>query len=211
MKILPIRNIKNTARILLTTGALIAVPLGAVPQIQNKQELVADVFENTNIVTPKGTTSASVLFHAPSPYITVKGEEKIATIVVDLNKNILYKYDSLGIPQKAYLIASGKSKTPTDTGIRVVSHVERYPYKSAPQTTKRYKNPSDYGPRTIILLKIDPITGEKTPTGEFIHGNNNSSSIGKYVSKGCMRMDNEVIKELASQVKRGDIVVIDKF
>lgn len=211
MKILPIRNIKNTARILFTTGALIATPMAVVSQAQNKNELQTDVFVSQNVVPPQGTTSGFVLANAPNPFIKIKDEEKIAKIVVDLSRNILYKYDNDGKPEKAYLIASGKAKTPTDTGVRIVSHVEKYPYKSAPRMTKRRRNPNDYGPRILILLKLDPKTGEKTPTGEFIHGNNNSSSIGKYASKGCMRMDNEVIKELATQVQRGDIVVIDKF
>ena len=47
-------------------------------------------------------------------------------------------------------------------------------------------------------------------TGEFIHGNKNPDSLGKYASKGCMRMDNEVIQYLAPQMKRGDIVIIKK-
>ena len=47
-------------------------------------------------------------------------------------------------------------------------------------------------------------------TGQFIHGNNDVTSIGKRASKGCIRMDNEVIKYLASIVKRGDFVIIKK-
>ena len=46
--------------------------------------------------------------------------------------------------------------------------------------------------------------------GEFIHGNNDSTSIGKKVSMGCIRMDNNVIKYLSGVVKRGDFVVIKK-
>ena len=110
----------------------------------------------------------------------------------------------------AYLIASGKKSTPTDTGIRIVSNIERWPYKTAGLATKRRKNPNDYGPRALILRKIDPKTGETAPTGEFIHGNNNRKSLGKYASKGCMRMDNTVIKEMATLVKKGDIVIIKR-
>jgi lipoprotein-anchoring transpeptidase ErfK/SrfK len=59
-----------------------------------------------------------------------------------------------------------------------------------------------------MLNKLDPETGEKSDIGEFIHGNRNSSTLGQYVSHGCMRMDNDVIKELAANAKRGDIVLI---
>ena len=65
-------------------------------------------------------------------------------------------------------------------------------------------------PKIICLQKVDPETGTRSSTGEFIHGNNNPASLGKYASLGCIRMDNDVIRELAANVKRGDIVVITK-
>ena len=212
MKLLPIRNIKKYSKTILTTSALIAAPLLTYPRIPNKHCLTNDaVLVVKNAVTPKGTDDALVLSCAPSPKIKIMGQEKTATIVVDLSKNILYKYSLDGVPEKAYLIASGKKNTPTDIGVRVVSHVESYPYRTAPSVTKRRKNPKAYGPNAIILLKLNSKTGTTDSTGEFIHGNNDASSIGYYKSLGCMRMDNDVIKILSKQVKRGDIVIIDKF
>lgn len=210
MKILTSHNIKNTTKKLFIAGMLLATPIVAVSQSQKKQA-EQDTFEKTTIVTPLGTNNDSILSSAPSPRTIINGKPQIAKIVVDLSKNYLYKYDKDGNAEAVYLIASGKKSTPTDTGIRVVSHIEKWPYKSAPAITKRRKNPNDYGPNAIILLKIDPQTGETSPTGEFIHGNNKPESIGKYASKGCMRMDNEVIKILSQQVKRGDIVVVGKY
>ena len=92
-----------------------------------------------------------------------------------------------------------------------MTHIETYPYKTAPAATKRRKSPKDYGPKLIGLKLINPKTGSTWVNGEFIHGNNDSSSIGKYASKGCIRMDNEVIKVLSAQVKAGDVVIIKKF
>lgn len=161
-------------------------------------------------VPAKGTTSREILAKAPSPDVTIQGIKKKAVIVVDLSENILYKYDKNGKPEKAYLIASGKKSTPTSIGVRVVSHVESYPYRGAPAGSKRRRSPGAYGPRIIILENLNPKDGTKSPTGEFIHGNNNASSIGKYASNGCMRMDNDVIRELSNQVKRDDIVLIQK-
>jgi len=174
------------------------------------QESKRDTFETTITVPPKGTDEKLALMFAPLPQVEIAGEIKTAKIVVDLNKNILYTYDKTGLPEMAYLIASGKPSTPTDMGIRVVTNVETYPYRTASPKTKRYKNPRDYGPKALILRKVDPKTGNTYPTGEFIHGNNNPSSLGKYASKGCMRMDNEVIKIIANQVQKGDIVVIKR-
>ncbi len=164
--------------------------------------------ELTSEILPKGTSDMQILKAAPNPEVNIMGNLTNALIVVDLSKNVLYKYDENGIPEMAYSIASGKTSTPTKTGLRVVSHVETYPYKSAPEGTKRRRRPNDYGPKIIILNKIDSSTGEISQIGEFIHGNNNPSSIGKYASHGCMRMDNQAIKDLSLQVQRGDIVKI---
>jgi lipoprotein-anchoring transpeptidase ErfK/SrfK len=128
-----------------------------------------------------------------------------------LATNVLYFYDKEGKPQNVYLVASGKKtpKTQTKTGVRSVSHVETYPYKEANPKTKRRKNPRAYGPKILILDYLNPKTGEITHgNGEFIHGNNNAKSLGQYASLGCIRMDNEVIKEISTLVDRHDIVVI---
>ena len=171
----------------------------------------ADTFELlTNDIPPSGTSDKAVLLGAPNPHVNIAGERKTAAIVVDISKNVLYHYDGDGKPLAAYLIASGKKSTPTHTGVRYVSHVETFPYSKAPARSKRRRNPRDYGPKIIILDKLDVETGERSSCGEFIHGNRNPESIGKYAFHGCMRMDNDVIRYLSKQVKSGDIVVIKR-
>ena len=87
-------------------------------------------------------------------------------------------------------------------------HIEEYPYKCAPGS-KRSRNPKAYGPNILYLTIVDSKTGEiKGSNGEFIHGNNDASSIGKHASHGCMRMENEVIKQFAKEVKKGTFVLI---
>jgi len=205
------RITKSYALALVASGSIVAAPLLA----SNKTPVKGDRFEYTQTqqtkkVSPKGTTDETVLANAPSPRVIVQGRKCNAVIVVDITKNILYKYDENGQPEIAYSVASGKSSTPTTVGARVVTHTETYPYSNAPAATKRRRNPNDYGPKIILLKMLDTETGETWDNGEFIHGNNKPSSIGKHVSGGCMRMDNEVIVELASQVKRGDIVIVKK-
>ncbi len=211
MKIVHISgNIKRNLGILGLAG----LPLLFTAQQTKAQNLEKtpdkDLFEKNIAIPPKGTNNDTVLLGAPSPEIEIAGVQDTAKIVVDLSKNVLYTYNENGQAEYAYLIASGKTKYPTDTGIRVVTHIETYPYRSAPRSTRRYRRPNDYGPKIICLEKIDPKTGERSLTGEFIHGNNNPDSIGKYASLGCMRMDNDVIRALSKKVKRGDIVVITK-
>ena len=201
MKITPIKAIKYTLGSTLVAGSLFV-------GISKAQEQIKDTFEKSQEIPPSGKSEFLTLLWAPTPKVTIKGVKQTAKIVVDLSKNVLYTYDDRGKPTNAYLIASGKKSSPTDKGIRVVTHVEKFPYKYAPPTTKRFQRPQDYGPNVICLETIDPITGEQGRTGEFIHGNNNPKKLGQYASLGCMRMDNEVIKKLAKEVKRGDIVII---
>ncbi len=184
---------------------LAAVPLTS--KAFTNQYIKQDKFTKNNI-KPQGTLDENILIGAPSPFVNICGEEKNAKIVVDLSKNILYKYNDLGKAEIAYSVASGKKSSPTHKGVRIVTHIETFPYRTAPRQTKRRRNPSAYGPKIICLNKLDPITGEQSSTGEFIHGNDNAESIGKYISHGCIRMDNDIIKLLSTQVKRGDIVII---
>ena len=174
------------------------------------QEMQQDTFERS--ITPQGVKDTTILRLAPKPDIVINGKKKKAGIIVDLTKNILYRYDKNGNPINAYLIASGKKSTPTDKGVRIVTHKEKFPYKSA-IGTKRRRSPRDYGPVVICLKKLDPKTGEQSKTGEFIHGCRSyyktfEATPDRYVSGGCMRMDNEVIKVLAKEVQRGEIVII---
>ena len=184
--------------------------ISALPICTNRAFAQTEEIDDFIVVTapPEGTSEKGVLAGAPNPNVKIQGQMKTAKFVVDLSKNVLYKYNIQGKPEMAYMIASGKPSTPTSKGVRVVTHTETYPYRTAPAHTKRRRNPSAYGPKIILLNKLDPNTGEKSDIGEFIHGNNNFDSLGRYVSHGCMRMDNEVIKQLAAEAKRGDIVII---
>lgn len=184
--------------------------ISALPICNNRAFAQTEEIDDFIVVTapPEGTSEKDVLAGAPNPNVKIQGQMKTAKFVVDLSKNVLYKYNIQGKPEMAYMIASGKPSTPTSKGVRVVTHTETYPYRTAPAHTKRRRNPSAYGPKIILLNKLDPNTGEKSDIGEFIHGNNNFDSLGRYVSHGCMRMDNEVIKQLAAEAKRGDIIII---
>ncbi|AEH48296.1 L,D-transpeptidase family protein [Parageobacillus thermoglucosidasius] len=86
---------------------------------------------------------------------------------------------------RIYPIAVGKMVTATPVGDFVI--VNRQP------------NPG--GPFGAIWLSLSKIH-------YGIHGTNNPSSIGKYVSKGCIRMHNKDVLELASLVPNGTEVFI---
>ena len=202
----------NLAKILTLSTAFTVMPIKASNYVLSKQDTtLVDTFERS--ITPQGTNNKTILANAPKPDIVINGQKKKAGIVVDLSTNVLYRYDKDGNPINAYLIASGKKSTPTDKGVRIVTHKEKFPYRGTPRRSKRRRAPRDYGPMIICLDKLDPKTGKHSSTGQFIHGCRSyektfNSTSDRYVSHGCMRMDNDVIKALAPTVEKGEIVII---
>ncbi len=89
---------------------------------------------------------------------------------------------------KTYPVAVGKSSTPTPLGnYKVVNKIVN-PGKSV------------LGTRWM---------GLNVPGGNYgIHGNNNASSIGKFISNGCIRMHNSDVEALFPKIQIGTPVTI---
>lgn len=92
-----------------------------------------------------------------------------------------------GVTQKTYPIAVGKMLTETPVGTFVI--VNREPNPGGP-----------YGAMWLSLSK----------SGYGIHGTNNPASIGHAVSRGCIRMHNNDVLELAQIVPNGTRVMIQE-
>jgi len=106
------------------------------------------------------------------------------SITVSLMNKRLTLYRS-GQVVKTYPVGIGKMLTQTPVGEFVI--------------VNRESNPGGpYGAMWLSLSKL----------GYGIHGTNNPSSIGKEVSKGCIRMHNRDVLELARQVPNGTRVTI---
>ena len=173
--------------------------------IQNSKEKLLPA---KNTVTSQGTTDVLVLINAPSPQIKVREKSLYAKIVIDIRNNTLYKYDKKGFPLKAYLCATGARGMRTMPGLRVVTYKERFPYSGAPES-KRALDPYSYGPYILFLNIVDPRTGRQYVSEQLLHGNGNEYSIGRKVSHGCVRTNNNVMrKELSKEVKRGDYILL---
>lgn len=105
-------------------------------------------------------------------------------IEVSVNQRLLKLFRS-GVLQKQYPIAVGRMLYNTPVGNFII--VNRAP------------NPG--GPFGTIWMSLS-----KEHYG--IHGTNDPSSIGKAVSRGCIRMHNRDVEELASIVPNGTAVLI---
>lgn len=98
----------------------------------------------------------------------------------------LYYYSGNQV-MKVYPIAVGKHSTPTPLGI----------YK----VVNKVMNPGGVLGTRWMGLNI--------PGGNYgIHGNNNPSSIGKFISNGCIRMYNSDVEELFPRINIGTPVII---
>ena len=103
---------------------------------------------------------------------------------------------------KEFPVATGKASTPTPKGkFKIVNKIKNRPYYSGGIPGGSPKNP--LGDRWLGLK-----VGFTYGTTYAIHGNNNESSIGKYVSGGCIRMHNKDVRWLFDQIPVGTMVVI---
>lgn len=108
------------------------------------------------------------------------------TIVVSLQNKKLTLFRA-GKMIKTYPVGIGKMLTQTPIGSYIIVNRE----------------PNPGGPYGVMWLSLSKL-------GYGIHGTNNPSSIGKQVSKGCIRMQNRDVLELARQIPNGTRVIISK-
>lgn len=102
-------------------------------------------------------------------------------IVINLDTRRLSHFEG-NQPVKTYPVGVGKQATPTPTG--------------SYQVVEKVMHPGGMLGTRWMGLSI--------PGGNYgIHGTNNPSSIGGYVSNGCIRMHNQDVEELFSKVGIG--------
>lgn len=197
-----VKNIMVTAPLLLATTTLRA---------QQQNLLQEDIFVKTATGEPVSLPSS---INVPeslemSPELIVGGKVVYPAIVVTLSDNRLYYYDPDTNLYDVFSVALGKSSTPTKPGLKVINKIEQYPYLDAPKSTKRYKNPADYGTYLLNLSNVDSKTGEITGSdGQFIHGTFSPETIGQNVSKGCIRVHNEALEFMLEALDTGQYVLI---
>lgn len=105
-------------------------------------------------------------------------------IEVSVNNRWLRLYKN-GVLQKQYPIAVGKMLSETPLGNYIIVN----------------KQPNPGGPFGTMWMSLS-----KEHYG--IHGTNNPSSIGHAVSRGCIRLHNKDVEELASMIPIGTQVII---
>lgn len=111
----------------------------------------------------------------------------------------------------SYAVAVGTPRTPTPARDYVVEQISKHPTWYPPASIRR-----DYAARgTPLPDRVPP--GRGNPLGLYyvrlqnsigIHGTNQPSTIGSAASYGCIRMHDQDVAVLASQLSIGDRVVV---
>ncbi|MEK4607286.1 L,D-transpeptidase family protein [Geobacillus sp. FSL W8-1251] len=138
------------------------------------------------LLRANGLTASSVIFPGQAiiiPHLPAKGSIPYTIHVSISRRQLTLKHRGRTI--RTYPIGVGKMVTATPVGDFVI--VNRQPNPGGP-----------FGAMWLSLSKLH----------YGIHGTNDPSSIGKYVSKGCIRMHNKDVLELASIVPNGTEVFI---
>ncbi|MBM7702080.1 L,D-transpeptidase family protein [Metabacillus iocasae] len=122
-------------------------------------------------------------------------------IIINKSTNQLAYYNN-GKLIKVFRVATGKKPSYTPEGtFKIVNKIKNRPY---------YKGKVKGGdPRNPLGDRWLGINARGTyGTTYAIHGNNNPSSIGRYVSNGCIRMYDEEVRWLFDQVRVNAVVII---
>ncbi|WP_227938597.1 L,D-transpeptidase family protein [Alkalihalobacillus deserti] len=122
-------------------------------------------------------------------------------IIINKSVNELAFFEG-GKLVRTFQVATGRNSTLTPEGtFRIVNKITNRPYYSGGIPGGSPSNP--LGDRWLGLDARGTYG-----TTYAIHGNNNASSIGNYVSAGCVRMHNDEVRWLYSRVNLNTKVVI---
>ncbi|MBM7702755.1 hypothetical protein JOC83_001589 [Bacillus iocasae] len=135
---------------------------------------------------------------------TVQASSTGQLIIINKSTNQLAFFDN-GKIVKTFKVATGRSMSYTPEGtFSIVNKIKNRPYYK--------KNIPGGSPNNPLGDRWLGLNARGTyGTTYAIHGNNNPSSIGKYVSSGCVRMYDNDVRWLFDRVKLHTKVVIGQF
>lgn len=141
------------------------------------------------------------IFISQEPTQAASTSAQVVIVNTATNKLAFYENGSL---VREFSVGTGKSSTPTPSGkFTVVNKITNRPYYTGGIKGGAPNNP--LGDRWMGL-NINGTAGDTYA----IHGNNNESSIGKWITGGCVRMHNADIRWLYDRLSTGAAVLIKR-
>lgn len=146
----------------------------------------------------------------PAQFILPKYREGIVVNMAELR---LYYFPAGSQYVMTFPVAMGRDQWRTPTVTTKVISKERDPVWNVPESIRAYtlENKGELLPERVMPGPDNPLGHFALHLGEngyLIHGNNDPSSIGKFVSSGCIRMRNQDVETLFTIVPIGTPVHI---
>jgi lipoprotein-anchoring transpeptidase ErfK/SrfK len=138
--------------------------------------------------------------------IDYRGKEPAGTIIIDTSNTYLYLVTGNGKAMR-YGIGVGREGF-TWTGTERISRMAEWPDWNPPAEMIERQ---PYLPRFMAGGESNPLGARALYLGQTlyrIHGTNQPSTIGTFVSSGCIRLTNEDIMDLYGRVQVGTRVVV---
>ena len=177
-----------------------AQSLGYAPQDQSafpRGYVGSDAAESEDSVLPERLRRQVVNFDT---------REAPGTIIIDTGNTVLYLVQGGGRAIR-YGVGVGRQGF-TWTGIQTITHKKEWP-DWYPPSEMIARQP--YLPRFVAGGPGNPLGARAMYLGSSeyrIHGTNDPTTIGKFVSSGCIRLTNEDVADLFSRVDVGTKVVV---
>ena len=164
-------------------------------------------FPADNLMAPALTDEGSVLpERLRRATVALDTREAPGTIVIDTGNTVLYYVLGQGRAIR-YGVGVGRDGF-TWSGVQTISRKAEWPdwYPPAEMVARQ-----PYLPRFVAGGPGNPLGARAMYLGSSqyrIHGTNDPSTIGKFVSSGCIRLTNEDVTDLFSRVNVGTKVVV---
>ena len=180
------------------------------PEARPQRDVTGTVRPNTVATLPPEDQPETGKFELPAQFkrqlVTFQSTEPAGTIVIDTANTHLYLVLGNGQAMR-YGIGVGREGF-TWAGAERVSKMSEWPDWHPPAEMIERQ---PYLPRFMAGGEGNPLGARALYLGKTlyrIHGTNQPSTIGKYVSSGCIRLTNEDIQDLYSRVQVGTRVVV---
>jgi lipoprotein-anchoring transpeptidase ErfK/SrfK len=198
----------RAANALVFASALMLVPL-ALPSAASAQTLgyatnQPDAFPTDEVMTP--TDEGAVPERLRRQVVAFNTTEAPGTVIIDTGNTALYYVLGQGKAVR-YGVGVGREGF-TWSGVQTITRKAEWPDWHPPAEMVARQ---PYLPRFMAGGPGNPLGARAMYLGSSqyrIHGTNDPSTIGKFVSSGCIRLTNEDVTDLFSRVDVGTKVVV---
>ncbi|WP_426439715.1 L,D-transpeptidase [Bradyrhizobium genosp. P] len=163
-------------------------------------------FPNDQVMTDPATEDGALPERLRRTTVAINTNEAPGTVIIDTGNTALY-YVLGGGRAIRYGVGVGREGF-TWSGVQTISNKAEWPDWHPPaEMIKR----QPYLPRFMAGGPGNPLGARAMYLGSSeyrIHGTNDPTTIGKFVSSGCIRLTNEDVSDLFSRVNVGTKVVV---